>query len=307
MAVARREGALVMVHAENHDCIAWMTEQLVAAGRDRAQIPCRLPAPRGRARGDPPRDHAGRNRRRAGPDRPRLRRRGRRADRRARDRGPAASMAKPARNTCSSPPPTSTAGVRGRQVHLLAAAARRGDPGRAVARPPARHAQVSRPTTRRAASTMPQGKKPTARTPPSTQIANGIPGLETRLPLLFSEGVAKGRITCESLRRPDRDQPGADVWSVPAKGHHRHRRRCRPGRLGPRSARSPSPTPCCTTMSTTRPMRACGHRLAGHDPFARRARVGRRRLRAAPGHGRFLACARPEPARARRVVVRSWE
>ena len=26
-----------------------------------------------------------------------------------------------------------------------------------------------------------------------------------------------------------------------------------------------------------------------------------------PGHGRFLPCARPEPARARRVAVRSWE
>jgi hypothetical protein len=33
MAVARREGALVMVHAENHDCVAWQTDQLIAAGR----------------------------------------------------------------------------------------------------------------------------------------------------------------------------------------------------------------------------------------------------------------------------------
>ena len=33
MATARRHGALVMVHAENADCIAWLTEKLVASGR----------------------------------------------------------------------------------------------------------------------------------------------------------------------------------------------------------------------------------------------------------------------------------
>jgi len=32
LAVARREGALVMVHAENHDIIAWLSERLLAAG-----------------------------------------------------------------------------------------------------------------------------------------------------------------------------------------------------------------------------------------------------------------------------------
>jgi dihydropyrimidinase len=32
LAVARREGAMVMIHAENTDCIAWLTEQLLAAG-----------------------------------------------------------------------------------------------------------------------------------------------------------------------------------------------------------------------------------------------------------------------------------
>jgi dihydropyrimidinase len=32
LAVARREGAMVMIHAENSDCIAWLTEQLEAAG-----------------------------------------------------------------------------------------------------------------------------------------------------------------------------------------------------------------------------------------------------------------------------------
>jgi len=32
LAVARREGAMTMIHAENADCIAWLTERLLAAG-----------------------------------------------------------------------------------------------------------------------------------------------------------------------------------------------------------------------------------------------------------------------------------
>jgi dihydropyrimidinase len=32
LAVARREGAMAMIHAENTDCIGWLTEQLLAAG-----------------------------------------------------------------------------------------------------------------------------------------------------------------------------------------------------------------------------------------------------------------------------------
>ncbi|WP_027351807.1 dihydropyrimidinase [Halotalea alkalilenta] len=32
LSVARREGAMVMLHAENSDCIAWLTERLLAAG-----------------------------------------------------------------------------------------------------------------------------------------------------------------------------------------------------------------------------------------------------------------------------------
>src|SRR5262249_37429916 len=33
LAVARREGAMVMVHAENSDCIAWLAEQLLSGGQ----------------------------------------------------------------------------------------------------------------------------------------------------------------------------------------------------------------------------------------------------------------------------------
>jgi dihydropyrimidinase len=38
------------------------------------------------------------------------------------------------------------------------------------------------------------GKLAQGPNPPFTQIANGVPGLEMRMPLLFSEGVGKGRI-----------------------------------------------------------------------------------------------------------------
>lgn len=39
-----------------------------------------------------------------------------------------------------------------------------------------------------------EGKLKAGRNAPFRKVANGIPGLETRLPLLFSEGVVKGRI-----------------------------------------------------------------------------------------------------------------
>jgi dihydropyrimidinase len=32
LSVARRERALVMVHAENHDVIAWLSEKMLTAG-----------------------------------------------------------------------------------------------------------------------------------------------------------------------------------------------------------------------------------------------------------------------------------
>lgn len=33
LAFARREGAMIMIHAENNDCVRWLTEQLLAAGK----------------------------------------------------------------------------------------------------------------------------------------------------------------------------------------------------------------------------------------------------------------------------------
>lgn len=44
-----------------------------------------------------------------------------------------------------------------------------------------------------------QGKKLKGESTPFHHVPNGIPGLETRMPLLFSEGVGKGRITLQQF------------------------------------------------------------------------------------------------------------
>ena len=44
LALARRERALVMIHAENADCIGWLTERLERGGPCRAEVPRRRTA-----------------------------------------------------------------------------------------------------------------------------------------------------------------------------------------------------------------------------------------------------------------------
>ena len=117
-----------------------------------------------------------------------------------------------------------------------------GRPGGALAGAGARRpADRSRPITRPMPSTRPAssaaGPNPTFK-----QIANGLPGLEARLPLLFDAMVSKGRLGVAEVRRADRDGAGQDLQSAPAQGLDRHRRRRRHRAVGPRRARSRSPT-----------------------------------------------------------------
>ena len=49
------------------------------------------------------------------------------------------------------------------------------------------------------------------------QIANGLPGLETRMPLLFDAMVSKGRLGLESFVRLTATAP-ADIYNLPNKG-----------------------------------------------------------------------------------------
>ena len=67
---------------------------------------------------------------------------------------------------------------------------------------------------------------------PFPDIPNGVPGLAARLPIMFSEGVAKGRIDANTFVRLVATQPGEAVRAVSAQGHHRAGRGCRPRAVG---------------------------------------------------------------------------
>ncbi len=54
--------------------------------------------------------------------------------------------------------------------------------------------------------------------PPFTKICNGVPGVELRLPLLFSEGVGKGRLSLERFVEVGCEAPARLFGAYPAKG-----------------------------------------------------------------------------------------
>lgn len=64
----------------------------------------------------------------------------------------------------------------------------------------------------------PQGKKPGGKEVPFRYIPNGIPGLETRLPLLFSEGVRRGRLTLNQFVALTATNPAKLYGLHPRKG-----------------------------------------------------------------------------------------
>ena len=64
----------------------------------------------------------------------------------------------------------------------------------------------------------PQGKKPGGNEVPFQYIPNGIPGLETRLPLLFSEGVQKGIISLNRFVELTATNPAKLYGLYPRKG-----------------------------------------------------------------------------------------
>ena len=132
LATARREGALVLVHAESHDVIGWLSDRLLQADQARAQVSRRGATALGRARGHAPGHHALRDRRNADPDRSRVGARGDRADRagaRARHQGLRRDLpALPAPERRRPRP----AGARGRQVHVRAADTRQSRPATRV-------------------------------------------------------------------------------------------------------------------------------------------------------------------------------
>jgi dihydropyrimidinase len=64
----------------------------------------------------------------------------------------------------------------------------------------------------------PAGKKPGGNEAPFRHIPNGIPGLETRLPLLYSEGVVAGRITLQKFVELTATNPAKAYGLHPRKG-----------------------------------------------------------------------------------------
>ena len=233
LAVARREGAMTMIHAENTDCIAWLTEQLLAAGHtaprfhatsrpmliereathraialaELVDLPVLIVHVSGREAVEQIRWAQGRGLKVYGETCPQylfL----------TQDDLDGAEF-EGAKCICS-PPPRDKANQAG---HLAGARERR-VPGvlvgpRAVPLRRARTASALPATTRR-----------------STEIPNGIPGLETRLPLAVFGGCARRAHRHQRVRRADRDQCRQDLRTLSAQGHDRRRQRCRPRDLG---------------------------------------------------------------------------
>ncbi len=214
---AQAHGALVMVHAENHDAVAWATERLLAQGKTE------------------PRHHP--------------------AARPSAAEGEATHRAIALAGLAGAPvfivhvscrvalEPIAAARARGAQVfaetcpqYLVLTAADMDHPGFDMARyicsPPLRArddqealwAALADGTLDLVASDHapyrlrdPQGKMVAGGQAPFTKIPNGLPGLELRMPLLFSEGVVRGRLTLERFVELTATAP-ARIYGLPGKG-----------------------------------------------------------------------------------------
>ena len=194
LALARREGALVMVHAENSDCIAWLTAELEKAGKTRPYF------------------HA--------VSRPlAVEREG---THRAITMSEIVDVPILLVHVSGAEAVEQIRWARGRGLHILAETCPQylvltsdhlDQPGfegaKYVCSPPPRDAASQEAVWNGLASGVfqvvssdhaafrfddPRGKKRHGVDAPFAKLPNGLPGVETRLPLLFSEGVSKGRI-----------------------------------------------------------------------------------------------------------------
>ena len=209
LAAARRTGALVTVHCENYDAIRWRTEALMADGRTA------------------PKYHAW--------SRPKV------VEREATHRAIALAelvdqpiqvfhvscsevaeeiaraQARGLKVWAETCPQYfvleccryGSAGLRGREVHVQPQPARCSDPARRCGMTSsAARSTWCRPTTADPATRAKAASASTATTRRSRMIPNGVPGLASRLPIVFSEGVAKGRIDLNTFVRLVGDQSG---------------------------------------------------------------------------------------------------
>ena len=273
---------MVMVHAENHDVIAWMTERLLAGGFTRRPGTTRS-ATQAAAEGEahPPGHPPGRVPRRASAGVPRLGRGGHGGHPQAPRPAASGSTARPARSTSSSRLRISTATVwrapssaaaRRRATHADQEAMWRGLQQRHL---PGLLLGPRALPLRRHGGKLPKGERTSFK-----EIANGVPGLELRLPLLFSEGVlGRADLSLQRLRRPGLDQRRASSTACyPRKGSIAVGADADLAIWDPQRVTSRSATTSCTTSAGYTPYEGRRHqRLAGHrdQPRPRGGRSGR--------------------------------
>ncbi len=141
------------------------------------------------------------------------------------------------------------------------------------------------------------GKLSAGPNPSFKEIANGLPGLELRLPLLFSEGVRTGRLTLNRFVELASTN-AAKLYGLD-------------GRKGSIAVGMDADLAIWDPERTVTVTAGMMHDNAGYTPYEGRTLTGwpetvigrgrvvvrDGRLRAAPGSGAFLPCAPPEPAR----------
>ena len=307
MDLARREGAMVMVHAENSDAIAWLSDKLIAAGRS-------APAHHADARPGA-------------------------VEREATHRAIALSELVDVPilivhvSGGEAIEQIRWAQARGLNIHaetcpqyLLLTAAHLGASGyhgaKCVCSPPPRDKASQAEVWRALAGGVlgvfssahapfryedAHGKKPDGREVAFPYIPNGIPGLETRLPLLFSEGVLKNRIDLRTFVSLTATNPARMYGLYPRKG----------------TIAVGSDADLVLWDETRRVVlrNELLHHAVDYTPYEGIEVTGWPALtlsrgevvwqdgefRGAAGRGQFMKCGLPAPARLRRIAARSWE
>jgi dihydropyrimidinase len=307
MDLARREGAMVMVHAENSDAIAWLTEKLVAAGRS---------APRHHADARPAPVE-------------------REATHRAIMLAELVDVPILIVHVSGGEAIEQIRWAQGRGLNIYAetcpqylflTAAHLGAAGyhgaKCVCSPPPRDEASQRHVWEGLANGAfhvfssdhapfryddAHGKRPGGAEAAFPYIPNGIPGLETRLPLLFSEGVNKGRIDLQAFVALTATNPARLYGLYPRKGTI--------------AVGSDADLAIWDAQRRVTIRNELLHHAVDYTPYEGIAVTGWPALtlargeviwedetfRGRAGHGQFLRCGLPEPARLRRVAARSWE
>ena len=149
---------------------------------------------------------------------------------------------------------------------------------------------------------LPKGEKTTFK-----EMANGVPGLELRLPLLFTYGVGAGRITLNEFVQLTATRHAEIYGLAPAKGDNRAGQRRRHRHLGPRAPRDGRRRAAARQHRLHALRRPRAEGLAGDGAVARRGAGGRvapRRdhgcarswpLHRAHAHRCIGACRPPDP------------